>query len=65
MMMYYVHPNGEVETGASGRQDQFSGRIFWKHYYLPYKNGCNPRYRQTGVLGNGKPDRKKQCLKNY
>ncbi len=36
MMMYYVHPNGEVATEASGRQDQF--RIgFMEHYYLPYK----------------------------
>jgi hypothetical protein len=36
MMMYYVHPNGEVETGASGRQDQFQAG-FMEHYYLPYK----------------------------
>lgn len=36
MMMYYVHPNGEVDTGASGRQDQFQAG-FMEHYYLPYK----------------------------
>lgn len=36
MMMFYVHPNGEVETGASGRQDQFQAG-FMEHYYLPYK----------------------------
>ena len=36
MMMYYVHPNGEVATEASGRQDQFQAG-FMEHYYLPYK----------------------------
>jgi len=36
MMLYYVHPNGEVATEASGRQDQF--RVgFMEHYYVPYK----------------------------
>jgi len=36
MTMYYVHPNGEVATEASGRQDQF--RVgFMEHYYVPYK----------------------------
>lgn len=36
MTLYYVHPNGEVATEASGRQDQF--RVgFMEHYYLPYR----------------------------
>lgn len=36
MSMYYVHPNGEIATEASGRQDQFQVG-FMEHYYLPYK----------------------------
>jgi hypothetical protein len=47
MMMYYVHPNGEVETGASGRQDQFQAG-FLEHYYLPYK--------MAATRGTGKPE---------
>lgn len=47
MMMYYVHPNGEVETGASGRQDQFKAG-FMEHYYLPYK--------MAATRGKGKPE---------
>jgi hypothetical protein len=47
MMMYYVHPNGEVETGASGRQDQFQAG-FLEHYYLPYKMAAS--------RGKGKPE---------
>jgi hypothetical protein len=36
MTLYYVHPNGEVATEASGRQDQF--RVgFMEHYYIPYR----------------------------
>jgi len=36
MTLFYVHPNGEVATEASGRQDQF--RVgFMEHYYLPYR----------------------------
>jgi hypothetical protein len=36
MMMYYVHPNGEVATEASGRQDQFQ-LGFMEHYYISYR----------------------------
>jgi len=36
MMLYYVHPNGEVATEASGRQDQFKVG-FMEHYYVPYR----------------------------
>ena len=36
MMMYYVHPNGEVATEASGRQDQFKVG-FMEHYYVPLR----------------------------
>ena len=36
MMLYYVHPNGEVATEASGRQDQFQ-LGFMEHYYIPYR----------------------------
>ena len=36
MMLYYVHPNGEVVTEASGRQDQFQSG-YMEHYYLPCK----------------------------
>jgi hypothetical protein len=36
MMLYYVHPNGEVATEASGRQDQFQVG-FMEHYYIPYR----------------------------
>ncbi len=36
MTIYYIHPNGEVVTEASGRQDQF--RIaFPDQYYYPYR----------------------------
>lgn len=36
MTLYYIHPNGEVATEASGRQDQF--RIgFMEHYYVPLR----------------------------
>ena len=36
MMLYYVHPNGEVATEASGRQDQFKVG-FMEHYYVPLR----------------------------
>lgn len=36
MTLFYVHPNGEVATEASGRQDQFQVG-FMEHYYLPYR----------------------------
>lgn len=36
MTLYYVHPNGEIATEASGRQDQFQVG-FMEHYYLPYR----------------------------
>ncbi|MEN8117889.1 MAG: hypothetical protein ABFS16_12965 [Bacteroidota bacterium] len=36
MTLYYIHPNGEVATEASGRQDQF--RVgFMEHYYVPLR----------------------------
>ena len=36
MTLYYIHPNGEVVTEASGRQDQF--RVaFPDRYYYPYR----------------------------
>jgi len=36
MTLYYVHPNGEIATEASGRQDQF--RVgFMEHYYVPLR----------------------------
>lgn len=47
MMLYYVHPNGEVVTEASGRQDQFQVG-YMEHYYLPYK--------LTAVRENGRPE---------
>jgi hypothetical protein len=36
MTLYYVHPNGEVATEASGRQDQFKVG-FMEHYYVPLR----------------------------
>ena len=36
MTLYYIHPNGEIATEASGRQDQF--RVgFMEHYYVPLR----------------------------
>ena len=36
MTLYYIHPNGEIATEASGRQDQF--RVgFMEHYYIPLR----------------------------
>lgn len=36
MTLFYIHPNGEVATEASGRQDQF--RVgFMEHYYVPLR----------------------------
>jgi hypothetical protein len=36
MIMFYIHPNGEIATEASGRQDQFQVG-FMEHYYLPVR----------------------------
>jgi hypothetical protein len=36
MTMFYIHPNGEIATEASGRQDQFQVG-FMEHYYLPVR----------------------------
>ncbi|NQU53298.1 MAG: hypothetical protein HQ522_12250, partial [Bacteroidetes bacterium] len=36
MTLYYVHPNGEIATEASGRQDQFKVG-FMEHYYVPLR----------------------------
>ncbi len=36
MSMYYLHPNGEVVTEASRRQDQYRPRLPWPYYY-PYR----------------------------
>ena len=36
MSMFYIHPNGEIATEASGRQDQFQIG-FMEHYYLPVR----------------------------
>jgi hypothetical protein len=36
MTMYYIHPNREIATEASGRQDQFQIG-FMEHYYLPVR----------------------------
>ena len=36
MTMYYIHPNREIATEASGRQDQFQIG-FMEHYYLPLR----------------------------
>ena len=36
MSLFYVHPNGEVVTEASGRQDQYQ-RGFMHNYYYPYR----------------------------
>ena len=36
MTAYYIHPNGEIATEASGRQDQFQVG-FMEHYYLPLR----------------------------
>lgn len=37
MTMFYIHPNGEIATEASGRQDQFQIG-FMEHYYLPVRH---------------------------
>ena len=52
MTMYYVHPNGEVATEASGRQDQF--RVgFMEHYYLPLRfMAIKDKNRQFAQLVN-------------
>ena len=36
MTMYYLHPNGEVVTEASRRQDQYQAK-FPSTYYFPYR----------------------------
>ena len=36
MTLFYIHPNGEIATEASGRQDQFKVG-FMEHYYLPLR----------------------------
>jgi hypothetical protein len=36
MTLYYIHPNGEIATEASGRQDQFKVG-FMEHYYVPLR----------------------------
>jgi hypothetical protein len=36
MTLYYIHPNGEIATEASGRQDQFQVG-FMEHYYVPLR----------------------------
>jgi hypothetical protein len=36
MTLFYIHPNGEIATEASGRQDQFQIG-FMEHYYLPVR----------------------------
>lgn len=36
MMLYYVHPNGEIATEASGRQDQYQTGTL-QNYYYPYR----------------------------
>ncbi len=36
MTLFYIHPNGEICTEASGRQDQFQIG-FMEHYYLPLR----------------------------
>ncbi len=47
MTMFYIHPNGEIATEASGRQDQFQVG-YMEHYYLPLRfmaiNDKNPRF---------------------
>jgi len=36
MTLYYIHPNGEVVTEASGRQDQYQIGYLTRYYY-PYR----------------------------
>ncbi|RMG21592.1 MAG: hypothetical protein D6730_18010 [Bacteroidetes bacterium] len=36
MMLYYLHPNGEVVSEASGRQDQYRAGTM-ENYYYPYR----------------------------
>ena len=36
MTLYYIHPNGEIVTEASGRQDQYQVG-YLEHYYYPYR----------------------------
>jgi len=36
MTMYYFHPNGEIATEASRRQDQYNAIVPYS-YYLPYR----------------------------
>lgn len=36
MTLYYVHPNGELATEASGRQDKYQVGTL-QHYYYPYR----------------------------
>lgn len=47
MSVFYIHPNGEIATEASGRQDQFQVG-FMEHYYLPLRymaiTDKNPRF---------------------
>ena len=47
MTLYYVHPNGEVATEASGRQDQYQAGTM-EGYHLSYRylavNDKNPRF---------------------
>lgn len=47
MTLYYIHPNGEVVTEASGRQDQYQIG-YMEHYYYPYRymaiKDNNPRF---------------------
>ena len=47
MTMFYIHPNGEIATEASGRQDQFQVG-YMEHYYLPLRfmaiNDKNPSF---------------------
>jgi hypothetical protein len=47
MTLYYIHPNGEVATEASGRQDQYQigymDRYYYPYRYMAIRDG-NPKF---------------------
>jgi hypothetical protein len=69
MTLFYIHPNGEVATEASGRQDQYQVGTM-EGYHLSYRymaiNDKNPRFSAiTGFIENSMPEKLLSYLQYY